>query len=852
MALLENAARRHESLNNGFELAVVHNQLGVAEYHQGYLHAARSRFESATALFESLNETGWVQRLLGNRAKISERLGQLRQAVALYDRALSSGPLAPVPVPTGWLYESSADAYLGLGEPDEAFRRYETALRIFEAFPDYPAAARVLDGIGKVYNQYGDWPNAADSFERALELHALGDERVPRLETLISLGNALRNQGLTAQAQAQHERALALAATPQHRAEVLLELARDAREAGAAGQAAMHLDQVFEAAAANEGMVLKRGEALVQRAELALAAAPERAVADLEEALTLFRAEVSESGQVRALHALARAHQHMARPGPALGYSNQALALIEALRIRVGSPMLRATYAGLQRPSYELQIDLLMQLAREQSDERPADWIAQALEMSERAHARMLVELLSRSPGGEPSEELAQLRTRHAELRREMIELEYGATVAGEREQLRRRRENRSRELGLVENEIWRLSTGRGDAPPPYLSSVRIQELVGGGEQGTLLLEYAVGAARSYAWAVSASSVTSAELPPARDLEALVEAVQAAAASASPTLRKEETRRALAGLGERVLAPFSGALAHARRVVIVADGPLHFVPFAAVPSDGAPLIDTHEVVMLPSVWSLAMQRDRAGRRPPPQKSVAIFADPVFALSEPTSRAEAASQAPADRTEPAREVMRSPGALPRLPGTRREAQAIAALAGADAFSALGLDATRRAVLDSPLGDYRYVHFATHGLVDSRYPELSSLAMSAYDRHGNPSDAFLQLHDIYDLRLNADVVVLSACSTALGRNVRGEGLIGLTQAFFHAGARQVVASLWKVPDAATAELMTAFYRGMMEEGLRPSAALRESQRSLQNDERWGEPYYWAAFTIQGDWQ
>jgi len=165
--------------------------------------------------------------------------------------------------------------------------------------------------------------------------------------------------------------------------------------------------------------------------------------------------------------------------------------------------------------------------------------------------------------------------------------------------------------------------------------------------------------------------------------------------------------------------------------------------------------------------------------------------------------------------------------------------------------LDFDASRTKVLGSELGRYRIVHFATHGLINNEHPELSGIVLSLFDPQGQSQNGFLRLHDIYNLHLPADLVVLSACSTGLGKDVKGEGLIGLTRGFMYAGASGVVASLWKVDDDATAELMKYFYQGMFTKGLSPSAALRDSQLKLSQQKRWQAPYYWAGFVIQGQY-
>ena len=190
-------------------------------------------------------------------------------------------------------------------------------------------------------------------------------------------------------------------------------------------------------------------------------------------------------------------------------------------------------------------------------------------------------------------------------------------------------------------------------------------------------------------------------------------------------------------------------------------------------------------------------------------------------------------------------------VPRLLESRREARDIAALRP-DVDVALDFEANRETAMSSTLADYRVIHFATHGIIDNDHPELSGIVLSLFNEKGEPQDGFLRLHDIYNLKLPVDLVVLSACSTALGREIVGEGLIGLVRGFMYAGSRRVLASLWKVDDEATSELMTRFYRAMFEKRLTPSAALQAAQIELQKTRRWAHPFYWAGFVLQGEWK
>jgi CHAT domain-containing protein len=291
------------------------------------------------------------------------------------------------------------------------------------------------------------------------------------------------------------------------------------------------------------------------------------------------------------------------------------------------------------------------------------------------------------------------------------------------------------------------------------------------------------------------------------------------------------------------------------------------VPFAMLPlpGSGEPLLSAHEIVVLPSASALAVLRSEiAGRKPAP-KLLAVFADPVFDAADPRAGGAGATSGTAAGPPPASsarmlEHLAGPGdgtaavlKIPRLPFTAQEADQILRI-GRDASNlrAVGFQASRAAATGGQLSQYRYLHFATHGYLDLERPSLSALLLSQIDEKLQPQDGFLRVTDIYNSRLSAELVVLSACQTGLGKEVRGEGLMGLTRAFLYAGAPRVVVSLWNVNDRATADLMTVLYRGILREGKSPAAALRAAQLELRKQKRWESPYYWAAFVQHGEWK
>jgi CHAT domain-containing protein len=412
---------------------------------------------------------------------------------------------------------------------------------------------------------------------------------------------------------------------------------------------------------------------------------------------------------------------------------------------------------------------------------------------------------------------------------------------------------------------------------PDVVTLSEIQKKVLGDNQ-SLLLEYALGDERSYLWVVSGDGFQSYELPGRNKIEDAARKLYSSLTAFQPKpdetfdLRQERTRRAdemlpneIAQLSKFVLAPVANRLGK-KRLIIVADGALQYIPFQVLTLPGAgqetsvPLIVDHEIVNEPSASTLALLLGDSTERTQSAGTVAIFADPVFEADDVRLAARNPTAQPrhqvAPETDEIARVFRDVGqsidnrGIPRLLASRQEAEAIMAVVPwRTAFKALDFDASRATLSTPSFGQYRILHFATHTMIDSEHPELSGIVLSLVDPQGRRLDGFLGMSDIYDLKLASNLVVLSACSTALGKEVKGEGLIGLTRGFLYAGASGVTASLWKVDDEATAELMGHCYGGLFQRGLTPAAALREAQLAMWNQKRWRAPYYWAAFVIQG---
>jgi CHAT domain-containing protein len=379
-------------------------------------------------------------------------------------------------------------------------------------------------------------------------------------------------------------------------------------------------------------------------------------------------------------------------------------------------------------------------------------------------------------------------------------------------------------------------------------------------------LEYALGEERSFLWAVTPTSLRAYTLPPRAEIEAVALRAYGFLTKSNQRQYTGSSELAAAELSRMILGPVVAELGR-KRLAVVSDGVLQYVPFGALPIPEAagatpkrrPLIVDLEVVNLPSASVLATMRHEMSERRRGTRTVAVFSDPVFNTEDPRVKQarNGGEKTNGDESKTESDLVRSAEetgltSFERLIHTRKEAEAIIALAPrGQGFKALDFAASRATVMNAGLDQYRIVHFATHSLLNSRNPELSGIVLSLVDEAGSAQEGFVRAYEIYNLKLNADLVVLSACSTALGKEIKGEGLAGLTRGFMYAGTPRVIASLWNVRDEATAELMKRFYRNMLIGKSSPSAALREAQISMWREPRWAAPYYWAGFVLQGEW-
>jgi CHAT domain-containing protein/tetratricopeptide (TPR) repeat protein len=871
------------------------NNLGLVSRSLGEKQKALDFYNQALTIRRAMGDKSGEAGTLHNLGTVYGSTGENEKALDYYNQALTirravgdKAGEADTLIGLGLVYRS-------MGENQKALDYYNQALPVKRAVGDKAGEANTLNILGIVYWSMGENQKALDFYNQALPVTRAVGDKVGEANILNNLGNVYERLGEKQKALDYYTQDLPIyravgnksgeAVTLNNLGSVYWSMRKNQEALESLNQALKIRkeigDRIGEASTLNNlGLVYRSmGE-------------KQKALDSYNQALTVTRAVGDKVGEANTLRNLAQVERDQGKLTGARAHLESALNIIEEVRRNVTSQELRASYVSTVQSYFQAYIDLLMQLHQQGPTE---GFDALALQASERGRARSLIELLNEAhadirQGAEP-----RLLERERSLQRlfnvkteRQIRLLSGPHTDEQAAEAAKEIEGLKIEYQQLETEIKAKSPRYAALTQPQpLSAEQIQHLL---DKDTLLLEYSLGNEHSYLWAVTESSVASYELPKRAEIEAAAKRFYQRLTAPNLMERSGQQKRGaeLVGtestgiteatsLSQIVLGSVASQLGN-KRLVIVADGGLQYVPFGALPAPMAsgqsavvsktyrPLILDHEIVNLPSASTLAViRRETEGRRAA-EKTVAILADPVFDADDP--RVTPAAKTPKDKTDETNSGsiwslraqraavetgdQHTRASFERLLGTRQEAERISSLAGTDVLKALDFDASRATAESATLAQYRYVHFATHGFLNSSSPELSGVVLSLVDPQGKPQNGFVLADEIFNLRLNADLVVLSACQTGLGKEVKGEGLVGLTRGFMYAGSPRVIVSLWSVNDIATSELMGRLYQGILKKGMRPADALRAVQIQMFKQKQWRAPYFWAAFVLQGDWR
>jgi CHAT domain-containing protein/Tfp pilus assembly protein PilF len=892
---------RRATYRNGEAQAL--NNIGEVYWSLGEMQRALEKFNEALPISRAIGDRRGEANTLTNIGAAHRSLGDLRKAVENHNEALQIRRATGDRGQEAQALNNIGVVYRSLGETQKALEKYNEALQIRRAVGDRRGQAQTLNNIGALYDGLGEEQKALEKLNEALPLwRAVGDRR-GEANTLQNTGAVYWSLGETQKALEIYNESLQINRALGNRQVMANTLQNIGTIYRSLGEPQKALEKCNEALLISRAVGDRSVEAVILNnigMIYQLLGETQKALEKYNEALQISRDIGERNIEPTTLLGIARVEQTRGNLNQARQTIEQAIEIVESLRANIAGQALRATYFANRQEFFESYIDVLMQMSKQ---DPAAALDAVALAVSERARARSLLELLTEARADIRQGVDGSLLERESSLQQRLnvraaaqVSLLSGKHTPAQADAIAKEIAAITAEYEEIQAQIRARSPRYAALTQPQplnLSEIQQQVL----DPDTLLLEYSLGENASYLFVVSQTSITSHLLPKRAEVEAATRRVRELLIAQQPRpgdteanyqARVKEAREGYwaraAELSRMLLGPAASQLGR-KRLAIVAAGALQYIPFAALPApslgndegrnSGAepqPLFIEHEIVSLPSASTLAtLRRETAGRKPA-EKSLAVLADPVFTDDDTRVRRDVGKAGANEKTRSAdsdemdivsRQMVRSgqesgvigaEGGFGRLLNTRREAAAILALVPErERRQALDFEASRSTTLRPELGEYRIVHFATHGLLNTLHPELSGIVLSLVDEKGRQQDGFLRLQDIYNLKLPAELVVLSACQTGLGKKVEGEGLVGLTRGFMYAGAPRVVASLWKVDDRATSELMKRFYQGMLgPEALSAAGALRQAQLSIWKQKQWRAPYYWAAFVLQGEWK
>ena len=845
------------------------NNIGQIYASLGEKQQALEYYKQALSISEEILDKNGQAITLNNIAAVYSSLGKKRQALTYYEQVL------PLLETLGYRREKAialhniGSIHLDLGEKQQALKLLNQALLLSREVENKNVEAATLNAIGEIYNLLGDNQQALKFYNQALTLRRKIEDKSGEAVTLNNIGSVYSYSGENRKALEFFDRALILKREVEDKsgeAKTLHNMARTYRDKGNLQQA------------------LTNSKAAVDIIENL------RTKVDSNELRTSYFATVQD---IYKLHIDILMQLH--KQNPSQGYDAQALhaseksrarGLLELLTeanadIRKGvNPELVAEEKRLQQlinSKEKLRLDILSD--KNKSNDLISKAAVQRFKKQVQNHINELNQLRAKIKTTNPKygnlkyPEPLNLPKIQQQLDKDTVLLQYSLgekrsylwkvtpdsldsyelpkseqieTAANNLRKLLQDPSTQSRsteETGKAATELSKLILA------PVANKLGKKRLVIVGDDALQYIPFAALADLNSQPARDSKSLANSESPLQRTKDLLISKKNIP--KLLPSVRFNGLQLLDWGLQPQVgkmLAKSLKSEKFTQQIIAQTSN-----PSPQKNSNYQPLLINHEIVHLPSASTIDILRKETAQRPIAPKTLAILADPVFCKDYQPASGKSCNSNNIDDIDV--ETYRSIDfdKINSLPNTRKEAEAILKLVSPEnSLKAFDFDANYNWVTQKQLRNYRYLHFATHGFVDTENPQLSGIVLSLFDKQGNPQNSsFLRSHELFNLDFPAELVVLSACQTGLGKEVKGEGLVGLTRGLMYAGAERVVLSLWNVKDDATSLLMRQFYQEMLQQGKTPATALREAQIKMWQTQEWRNPYYWAAFTIQGEW-
>ena len=806
-----------QTINDTDGIVRSHLKIATYQYAQNMLDEATQTNETARQLAKNGGFNYLEAEALINLSFIEYRKGAWSNVTKyLWDAGNLFDPQSDLLMMTR-ITGTIAEAYLESGQLEIALQKYEEALEYIRQSKRPRGVTVVKWSIGRTRFFAGQYSEALAKFEEAL-----GEAQELKEPATVAMCHEFL--GRTHEAMGHHTEAL-------QNLETAFNLYSGAANAMEAARTQALIGQVYE----NSGQLARAGEFYQQ-------------------ALQSFDRHSDRVNQSATVFALGRLEMKSGNYDAAESHLHKAIELTENMRRMSTSRDLTAAFSATVHDRYEQYIQCLM---RNHRDPASASRVTLAFETSELARARSLVELLRVTDTNLLSVDPA-LSIQESSVRQSLRVKEDDRVSLLRTKYEKKDLEKLDAELNRLNAEYRRILDVINERYPAFTQITqpqnwdlrRIQREVISDDE-TVLLEYLLGPEKSWVWAVTHNSITSYDLPPQAEITDAVKKVYELLKEKPKPETKAVLDQATQKLSQMILSPLSDQLSK-RRIIVAADGALNYIPFQILPvaANAEPSVAQHEIINTPSASIQGELLREAADRGVRRKVLAAFGNPKFAEQEQSK------ETAETRNIEIKAESFDPSSVRRLFFAGREIANLRAVASDEqTFAATDYDATRDKLLNTDLTQYAVLHFATHGYLDPNHPEKSGLLLATTNPDGKKLNGFVGLQDVYSLRAPVDLVVLSACETGLGKDIRGEGLIGLTRGFMYAGATSVVASLWKVEDEATAELMKSFYTEMLKNGKTPAEALRSAQNSIRQNPQhpqWSAPHYWAGFTLQGEYR
>jgi CHAT domain-containing protein/Tfp pilus assembly protein PilF len=835
----EEAARLMGELGDKKEQGIATAEKGLSLQLMGDYDNAIVSYKAAIPFYDEVKDYKNKGTALNNIAFIKSRLSEYQEALFYLHQALENARLSKVENAPVLPLINLATVYKAVGDLKRSIEYYNEALVIARKNEMKNSEAAILMNLGLIYSELGE-------HQKGLEMHL---EILPYYKSIRDNGGELNIVGYIA------DEYFYLGNYPE-----ALNYFTQQQKLGEASNSKNTL--VF----AYFGL----GKTYTRLGDSA------KALENLNKALTLVGDDRNSLAQIVLWIGINK--RNAGELSEAKTELEKAIEIVESIRNRLSSQELRTAYfSKTNRKIYEVYISVLMELFNQTKN---PEYQVKAFEYAEKSRARSLLELLALSQVNLRQGVDAGLLEEEKKLRRDLQDKaaqlsRLAAAAKTPEDKLKEGQINYSK----AEEALQQLEAKIRIASPQYAAITQLQTATLSDTQklldkDTVLLEFVLGDTKSFLWLIGNHSIQTIELPKREEIEAQARKYYELLTARNLKIKFETTEekrlrinkadtelpRVSNELSQTLLGPVKNLISN-KKLLVVSEGVLQYVPFATLKTNNRYLIETNEVVNLPSASALELLRRVTSNRKPAPQTIAVLADPVFEVTDERftfAKTKLTNNPVATRSAETEDLNRSMEdfaetevSLARLPFTRKEAETILQIVPADQRRvALDFAATRQLALSDEMNQYRILHFATHGFLNSKNPELSGLVFSLVDENGKPQNGFMRTDEVFNLKLSADLVVLSACKTGLGKDVSGEGLIGMTRGFMYAGASRVMVSFWDVNDEATAELMAQFYQKMLVNKMSPSKSLREVQLSFLKSRNHAHPYFWAAFTLHGE--